>query len=521
MTPERKTDLIIAGPGAGKTYNMVESIVSSLPSLSSARYMVVITYTNSATINIKKRLSKRIRIPKNLFIGTIHSFLNHFLVIPYSSWVDKNVNIEKSFIQCQTEEVFTKTRKGKGKISPQEAAIIKSRLTASLNKNGYITYDQTLVLANKCIVEKPLRKIISNRIQFLFIDEFQDTNNHIFRIVDEIRKEKLTKIICVGDPEQFIQSFDSSIKTFGNIPILKASRNSQFHVALNTDNHRSSKEIVDFLNNFNKRIFIGVEFQQNSLSGPSGIPVRFININSSVSNIIPKYLSYCDDLDIISNERCILAKKNDLVKRIEAALGNNTLSPKKEGFISPLEVIKDTLLSSIGLSQAEFQREYETDLNTIRKYCILILKAIKSGEINNENTFGNFVTESLKLELKTGFPIKIDNFRISTNTDSFETKIIVSNIHNFKGLESEAILAIAKNEEELLLWIETDMKVRDTFRDRERTDYPRLGYVAFSRAKKLLCISSLEKISSNTLGKLIELDVVIVNQNVSHHIPLF
>jgi DNA helicase-2/ATP-dependent DNA helicase PcrA len=511
MTTERKTDLIIAGPGAGKTYNMVESVVSALPYLSAARYMAVITYTNSATINIKKRLSKRIQIPNNLFIGTIHSFLNHFLVIPYSSWVDKIVNIEKVFIQCQTDEVFNKTRKGNGKISPKEAAIIKSRLTEKLNKNGYITYDQTLILANKCILEKHLSKIISNRIQFLFIDEFQDTNNHIFRIVDEIRKEGLTKIICVGDPEQFVQSFDSSIKTFGNIPILKASRNSQFRLSLNTNNRRSSKEIVDFLNNFNKRIFNGVEFQQESLSGPSGIPIRFINISSSVSNIIPKFISYCDELDIIPNERCILAKKNDLVKRIEAALENNTLSPKKEGFISPLEVIKDTLLSSIGLSQTEFQKKYETDLNTLRKYCILILKAIKSGEINNENTFGNYVTESLNLELKTGLPIKIDNFRISTNTGSFETKILVSNIHNFKGLESEAILAIAKNEEELLLWIESDMDSRDTFRDRERTDYPRLGYVAFSRAKQLLCISSLEKISDPTLDKMRKLDVKIVN----------
>lgn len=54
-----KPKLIIAGPGAGKTYGMVNEIISSLSELSPARYMVVITYTNSATDNIKNRLVYR------------------------------------------------------------------------------------------------------------------------------------------------------------------------------------------------------------------------------------------------------------------------------------------------------------------------------------------------------------------------------------------------------------------------------------------------------------------------------
>src|ERR1700751_1349909 len=99
-----KPQLIIAGPGAGKTYNMVQTIIRKLPSLSSSRYMVVITFTNSAADNIKNRLSKKINIPKNVYIGTIHSFLNKFIVIPYSSLNSDNVGSEKLFIQCDTDE---------------------------------------------------------------------------------------------------------------------------------------------------------------------------------------------------------------------------------------------------------------------------------------------------------------------------------------------------------------------------------------------------------------------------------
>jgi hypothetical protein len=32
-------------------------------------------------------------------------------------------------------------------------------------------------------------------------------------------------------------------------------------------------------------------------------------------------------------------------------------------------------------------------------------------------------------------------------------------------------LAVAKNEKELLLWIEQDRQIRETYRDKEETDY--------------------------------------------------
>lgn len=106
-----KPILVIAGPGAGKTFGMVNEIIHSLKKLSPAKYMVVITYTNSATNNIKERLAKRIQIPPNLFIGTMHSFLNKFIVIPFSSFHNNDIKGEKLFIQCQTDDIFDKIKK--------------------------------------------------------------------------------------------------------------------------------------------------------------------------------------------------------------------------------------------------------------------------------------------------------------------------------------------------------------------------------------------------------------------------
>jgi DNA helicase-2/ATP-dependent DNA helicase PcrA len=506
-----KPKLVIAGPGAGKTYGMVNEIIHSLKHLSPAKYLIVITYTNSATNNIKDRLAKRIQIPQNLFIGTMHSFLNRFIVIPFSSFHNNLIKGEKMFIQCQTSDIFEKFRKEKNKkYTPKDSAIIQKRIKVAMSKYGYITYDQTLSIAKECFENKLIKKIISNRIQYLFVDEFQDTGNNVFFIIDAIRKEKKTEIYCVGDPEQYIQSFSSKIKNFNNIPILKTSKSNSYELKINNSNHRSSESITTFLNKFNGRNFGSNIFSQNCINKNENESVKFLDKFENVSNMIPLFFSQCDKLKIHNNDRCILSKKKYVIKRIISALDDNIISPTKSNNISPIKEIMATLLSSLSLNKSEYLKKHNSTIFELRKICIQILKEIKTGVIDNENTFFNYVTEQLKLEVKTTVPIKLGNLRINASTISKKDAIVVSNIHNYKGLESEAVLAIAKTEEELLLWIETNQTIRDAKRNNETTDYPRLGYVAFSRAKQLLCISCLEKISDETKQKLTELSVDIV-----------
>jgi DNA helicase-2/ATP-dependent DNA helicase PcrA len=513
-------ELIIAGPGAGKTFNMVESIIEALQDLSPCRYLVVITYTNSATNNIYGRLSKRIIIPENLFIGTMHSFLNRFIVIPFSSYGVEDIGKEKLFMQCGLDDVFQKVEKMKDKSkrskTNQDAAIIKSNIKKKLNKLGYITFDQTLSISKECMAKTSISKIISNRIQYLFVDEFQDSGNEVFSIIENIRKVNKTKIYCVGDPEQYIQSFDSSIRDFKNIPVLKASESNSYNVKINNKNYRSENTIVQFLNQFNGRIFKNQKFEQIAVSKTSassevnqGEKVLFITQCETVKPIIEAFNNKCESISISIANRCILAKKNDVINRVKAALNNQYMDPKKNSGVLPIKAIQDTLLSTLQMNQTQFCDKYETTVFTLRKYAVSIFKAINSGIITNENTFGLFVKDVLKLEMKEGLPVKVENLKFDFNNKEVGNYITVANIHTIKGLESEAVLAIAKTEEELLLWIETDHSIRESKRDNEKTDYPRLGYVAFSRAERLLCIACLEKISQSTISKLSNLGVAI------------
>lgn len=72
-----------AGAGGGKTSSMVDSVCQKIPSLNSNRFLCVITYTNDASRDIKERLSNRVEVPSNVFIGTIHSFLYRFVFKPH------------------------------------------------------------------------------------------------------------------------------------------------------------------------------------------------------------------------------------------------------------------------------------------------------------------------------------------------------------------------------------------------------------------------------------------------------
>lgn len=505
-----KPKLVIAGPGAGKTHGMVDEIIHALKLLERHRYMIVVTYTNSATKNIKQRLGKRIAIPPNLFIGTIHSFLNRFIVIPYSSLHNQDVNGEKLFIQCGTDDVLKRMFDNNGETPDYKAKnFIKSRLTTSLHKSGYITYDQTLNLAEKAIANQRIKEMLANRIQFLYVDEFQDTGNKMFSIIEFLRKEKRTLIYCVGDPEQYIQSFDSSIRNFQNIPILKASRMNQYETVLNKTNRRSVTTIVTFLNNFSKRVYEDNTFEQQCYKQIPGIPVKFISDTQDITAMLQEFFTRCETNNIPHKERGIIAKKNDVVKKAVAALKGNVLAPDKAAKISAVSEIKDTLLSALGTNQSAFCEKQGLTPFDLRIIAVQIIRAIRAEIITNENSFATFIKDTFGYIIKNDIPFKLDNLRqiIVSNTDS--EAIMVSNIHRFKGLELDAVLAVAKNEVELNLWLETNTESRDAHSDRATSDYPRLGYVAFSRARKVLCIACLEPISDSTKQKLNDLGVEI------------
>ena len=79
-------------------------------------------------------------------------------------------------------------------------------------------------------------------------------------------------------------------------------------------------------------------------------------------------------------------------------------------------------------------------------------------------------------------------------------------IHKSKGLEATCVLVVAKTNNELTHWLETDKEKRL----KDKNDTKRLGFVAFSRAKTALYIACLEELSKTNKNKLMELKVATI-----------
>jgi len=80
-----------------------------------------------------------------------------------------------------------------------------------------------------------------------------------------------------------------------------------------------------------------------------------------------------------------------------------------------------------------------------------------------------------------------------------------STIHKSKGLEADAVLVVAKTNNELAKWLIRDRNQRMA----DKKDTCRLGYVAFSRARELLAIGCLQELSPENASTLQDLGVHI------------
>jgi DNA helicase-2/ATP-dependent DNA helicase PcrA len=137
------------------------------------------------------------------------------------------------------------------------------------------------------------------------------------------------------------------------------------------------------------------------------------------------------------------------------------------------------------------------------------MRAIKSGEVSERTGVREFLKEALSIQLLDSARIDDHLRRLTTvlcqtaKTSELER---YSTIHKAKGLQAEAVLAVARTANELEKWLFTSKEQRAG----DKNDTCRIGYVAFSRAMQVLCIACLKPIGNALKEKLTTLDVGIV-----------
>lgn len=287
--------LIIAGPGSGKTFTLVERVIYLIIEKKvSPGNILISTFTEKAAKEIVTRISNRldeigVEIDINeMYIGTLHSICLRILKdnLQYTR-IKKNYRMMDQFEQQYFiyQNIF-KFRKINGfqilfegkkvsrwkqsgqivkwinKISEENVDIdklvnfddVKIQVIAQIyNKyNELLEEENTLdfsgiqVEAYKLLEDNPdILEKLQEQIKYLMIDEYQDTNTIQEKIIFKLAGDK--KNICVvGDDDQGLYRFrGATIRNILEFP--KKFENNCTIVKLDT-NYRSHPDIVKFYN---------------------------------------------------------------------------------------------------------------------------------------------------------------------------------------------------------------------------------------------------------------------------------
>ena len=233
--------LILAGAGSGKTRTITYRIAHMIKEIGISPYSILaVTFTNKAAKEMKERVEDLIgEDAKKTMVSTFHSFGLRLLRIygdrlGYSANfsiydVDDQKRVVKGILKelvvkdkSLTEGIIvSKISKLKEEETPieeyeksegsynQNAKIIAEvyrRYNIVLKNNNGMDFSDILVNTKKILEIPDVLNKIQEKFRYIMVDEYQDTNNIQYNIINKIAK-KYGNICVVGDENQSIYGF--------------------------------------------------------------------------------------------------------------------------------------------------------------------------------------------------------------------------------------------------------------------------------------------------------------------------
>ena len=354
--------LVLAGAGSGKTRVLTTSIANLIENEKvDPRNILAITFTNKAANEMKDRVSNLLNVDvSRLWIGTFHSVCARIL----------RMNIEKigynsNFTIYDTNDQRTLIKEiindlgYKDEISPRDAQNLISSLKNKsispkefLDIDGYYRYhneyyeiyrqyekrkfeynsldfddliEKVLLLFSK---DKDVLKYYQNKFEYVFVDEYQDTNISQYELVKNFAGIH-QNVFVVGDADQSIYSFRGADinnilnfeKDFKDARVIKLEQN-----------YRSTSNILDTANSL---IVNNVERKDKELWTANGIGDEVLYKNNSVESEESKFV--VDEIKMLINEGysysdiAILYRTNAQSRPFEEALMKSLIDYKVVG----------------------------------------------------------------------------------------------------------------------------------------------------------------------------------------------
>jgi len=397
-----------------------------------------------------------------------------------------------------------------------------------------ITFSDILLLTLFSLLRvKSFKENVSKFFEYIYIDEFQDTNIIQYNILKIIYNSNNNKLQVIGDPYQSIFSFlGAEVKN-----ILNIKRELKTELLQLDTNYRSSENIVMLTNYLSTNMNEKIEGLKPCKSGRTDIKNHKIKLHQNFNKYdnkndslrqrdfliekIKKYLKKGKTIGIINRTAKDYKTENILTQEnlnftklggislkesveIQVLIHLFKYSINNEKKSSLIYILENT--KGIGQKSIEnyfFNNKTNQKIDLIIKYIkkfneetVYSDKIIKLFNFYQKNLFSNlsrqwkedrvniaktridFLMDEIKEKNNNeDLQILLDNYLLDdTNKKEKNNQITISTIHSAKGLEWDIVFLTDWND--------------DNFKRDDINEGQRLNYVAISRAKEKLYILS-------------------------------
>ncbi|MDO5724721.1 MAG: 3'-5' exonuclease [Tissierellia bacterium] len=350
--------LILAGAGSGKTRVLTRKIAYILDSkLAIPEQILAITFTNKAANEMKERIYNLVGYNSNLWVGTFHSICVRILRA-YSDRIGINRNFTIYDVSDQRALIKSIIKDLNLDSNMYKANSIQSRISflkntdediKDLKKMAYseseknflkifelyeskktqfdaLDFDDLLIKTIELIKsEKDIRLYYQKRFKYIFVDEYQDTNQIQYSLI-KLFASSDNNITVVGDADQSIYRWrGADIENILNFE--RDFKDAQ--IILLEQNYRSTQNILNCANALIKN---NVKRKSKNLwtDNQKGENIRYSSFNYSddeALNIAQNIKSLIDEGEA-EEEIAILYRTNAQSRALEEALIYNSINYK-------------------------------------------------------------------------------------------------------------------------------------------------------------------------------------------------
>lgn len=266
--------LILAGAGSGKTRTITYRIAHMIENVGISPYSILaVTFTNKAAKEMRERVEELVGdVAKACTISTFHSFGMRLLrmygkEVGYNSnftiydtddqkrivkAILKGQNLSINGVKLTERDLVSMISKIKEQIKTldeysvmnKQIVEVYDKYNRALLESNAMDFSDILLNTYKLLQKPEILEKVQNKYKYIMIDEYQDTNNLQYKIIDLIAR-KSSNLCVVGDENQSIYGFRGA--NILNILNFEDNYNNAKIIKLE-ENYRSTTTILDAAN---------------------------------------------------------------------------------------------------------------------------------------------------------------------------------------------------------------------------------------------------------------------------------